>query len=790
MTPAPPPLPPVTDRPHARRPTVPSRRPAARLARSQGARRQDARRLAATANRRPRAGFTLIEMLVATTLVLLMMLLFAQVFGLATETVSMRKGMAANDQKARLLTGRFDNDLSARTFRTVAPFRGATFAYVWNGVDAWERQPASDSGVDLYTANGSTTRAWATETVKGRLEDRRGYFSISENDPDDDTDEVLSFTIDRRLAERRGGVDYSPALGRATVLDTDAALFKSSGGDVEPDQPATDQFNTSGAADEEKLSDSPLISGTGIGQQALESAQPVGVSNYEVVTFYLRNGNLVRARKLIREPKTNPTLWDTDADNAPNSWPPGGMVDPDDGLEHSFAHYFDYAAYSHPNTLATSGTQTLGPVLHSEASLDNESGGDLVRANLNEADDLTNYGVSLDEYRMPDSLGNPLLRDGAGFFPFDVTNPGRTQPFGRPREFLGITLGPDVQFGGGGLTSEDWNTPFFGRYTVQEQSHPDFKLPGRAAMPPGASAGSSDGGPLFAENPRVLKYLNDGGGRRDRRGEEILLTNVHGFDIEVYDDAIGDFVDLGHTRTAPTQDLFDINGDGDYTDSVQIPGDYHADRLRALTPKGELALDVLGDAEPDASYDADGTTDPHPFGNRFDTWHPDMALMGLGWADTGSGTPDTPVSLRRPYPPPYRPLRNPFGGDVGLPVGVDMTFSGVGLVSAADLAGAPGDAPISSIPLVDATANDSFYDDDGFLHEKLPLHTGPGGSRGGYYVRGDVGGSPRLFPNPNVIGQPGSGDEKPLRAIRITVRYYDVQSDQMRQESFRHSFTN
>ena len=247
--------------PHTRRRTVFARRTAA----VRPARARDARRLTATAKRggfaprgasmpreAKRGGFTLLEMLIATTLVLLMMLLFAEVFGLATETVSTRKGMAANDQKARLLTTRFDNDLTARTFRTVVPFHGRVFDYVErrgdvdvdgdgtidetkgdiiNGVTGWRPRLAENDGKPVHVdADAASDRAFETAVVRGSFPGRRGYFSISENDPASDRDDVISFTIDRRLTRRRdGALVYSPALGRAAVLYANAQL---SGGDA------------------------------------------------------------------------------------------------------------------------------------------------------------------------------------------------------------------------------------------------------------------------------------------------------------------------------------------------------------------------------------------------------------------------------------------------------------------------------------------------------------------------------------------------------------------------------
>src|SRR5690349_21540281 len=71
----------------------------------------------------PRRGFTLVEMLVSVTLVLLMMLMFAEIYGLAQDSISKQKGIAENDQKARILTQVIRRDLDTRTFRSVYPFK-------------------------------------------------------------------------------------------------------------------------------------------------------------------------------------------------------------------------------------------------------------------------------------------------------------------------------------------------------------------------------------------------------------------------------------------------------------------------------------------------------------------------------------------------------------------------------------------------------------------------------------------------------------------------------------------
>ncbi len=68
-----------------------------------------------------RRGFTLVEMMVATALVVVMMLMFAQVFQTAGGLVSNQKGLAENDQSERTLTILLRGDVAQRTFRDVVP---------------------------------------------------------------------------------------------------------------------------------------------------------------------------------------------------------------------------------------------------------------------------------------------------------------------------------------------------------------------------------------------------------------------------------------------------------------------------------------------------------------------------------------------------------------------------------------------------------------------------------------------------------------------------------------------
>ena len=94
---------------------------------------------------------------------MLVMLMFAKIFDVVADTMSTQKGFAKNDQKARTLTTLLREDHKHRTFRRVVPFAP--------GQDTAKFGP-------FYTP-----------------QERRGYFSISENDPNNQTDDVLAFTV-------------------------------------------------------------------------------------------------------------------------------------------------------------------------------------------------------------------------------------------------------------------------------------------------------------------------------------------------------------------------------------------------------------------------------------------------------------------------------------------------------------------------------------------------------------------------------------------------------------------
>lgn len=144
-----------------------------------------------------RSGFTLVEMLIAVTLVTLMMTLFASLFGMAGSLMSKQKGIAENDQRARTLVTLLKTDLGNRTFKEVAPF-------------------AAGENTAAATAN---------------MSERQGYLCISENATGDDTDDVLQLTVQVKNSD-------DAFFGRAR------ALADGGGATTSPNQPEYDDGHT------------------------------------------------------------------------------------------------------------------------------------------------------------------------------------------------------------------------------------------------------------------------------------------------------------------------------------------------------------------------------------------------------------------------------------------------------------------------------------------------------------------------------------------------------------------
>lgn len=534
-----------------------------------GERRTTANRTRPRRSGRPaarRRGFTLVEMLVSVTLVLMMMLMFAEIYGLAQGTISTQKGIAENDQKARILSEVLRRDLDTRTFRSVYPFK-------------LEPDPAFAS---------------VTSGASQLIDLRRGYFSISENDWQNDTDDVLQMTVEVDQPGYGGAGDrhYGKA-GASLAAPKDTGSMRSL-----PTPPASATVPLETEQNHPEYDDG--IRGNG-----------AGASDAAEISYFLRNGNLYRSVLLIRKPyipegtiqppidpawlsaNANPyanyTLFSTQYPTTPATYPTASA--PPNAPRSVWGDY-DYSVFRQPTD---SSLATYEWRFHGVSGLSNNPS------------DLTlppppQLAAGADQLLLQPALGVPHLRFGA-----------ELSLYGRPLEKSG--------------------SQFFGRFTVPERAGELFAYPGTAWAPfDGTIPADADSDGLFD--------FNAPGTPIERRGVDLMLSNVHSFDIEVWDDVLGRFVDLGYDNT---DDTFD-KGTNPYTGAVDQFGFYHISRRRNPFPNAGT-----GTGPEQFHYDHPGFTED--FENRYDTWHPQMLT-----SNTTGG--------RRTGRAPYRPQRsNPDPND-------------------------------------------------------------------------------------------------------------------------------
>ena len=577
-----------------------------------------------------RNGFTLVEMMVSVTLVMLMMLMFAEIFTLAQETMSKQKGIAVNDQKARILTEVLRSDLKRRTFLDVYPFK-------------IELAPATPPDANPLIPGGPT----AGEQDELLRERRRGYFSYSENNPDNNTDDVLQFTVD--------------------YTDAGYRLYG--------------------------------VAGTGIGANEnwphFDDGRDdlVGASGTAEVSYFLRNGNLYRAMLLIRDPYQSPP---------PTAHPTWGTATPDNFPDNFplFWENFDYSAY---RELAPPAIK-----FHGVASLSNNSND--AYSPFNPIELYPPATAPTVQLFLPRSLGAPQLRFG-----HSVTPHGQPFEFGGAYDSSLATI--DTDDDGTAETAEwaTWSNLFFGRFNAAERSHSNMQFPGAGFAPFATATPPSD-----ADNDGVVDGFEGG----PRRGVDLMLPNVHAFDVQVWDDVIGAYVNLGHGRTGDNP-YTDANGDGSLNDppADYEPGFYHISRLRTNTGSAPVP------------FGTNHTSIPEDFGNRYDTWSPNVYIHDAA----------TAPNYFRIGRAPYRPLKANPDPNLATSVAYEQT-----------------------VAFGDTTLNDDGDDKP----REFDVATG---------LPAPVAGA---IP-PNTTGD--SDAEAPLRAIRITVSYIDPHSGQTRQATIEHS---
>jgi prepilin-type N-terminal cleavage/methylation domain-containing protein len=618
-----------------------------------------------------RRGFTLIEMMISVTLVLLMMLMFAEIFELASDSMTLQRALATNDQRVRSFTTVFRSDLQKRTFRDVVPYHPLE-----NQEDA-----SSELG-----------------------KSRDGYIYISLNDPDNAVDNFLQFTT--RPTLRNDNTDDTSYFGRATPLVqlTSTVLTERQIRLNLRRNPQQPEF------DDEQLE--PNFTAT---------------SSAAEVAYYVRGGRLYRRVILIRDSidgDPDPRL-EVDTDASPNV----AFADPPRYFSHTGpdaqAPLGFYNTYD-PRT----GSTVASNDYWADFSFSSWAEGSLASSSFNGArlvgiDALKNNRndstfASLGLVRASTSTGIRCYRFG-----FD-------QWTGVSREFS--TDNPS-----------DLGHFFLGRYTAEEMSHPDFNYP----QAPSSLGGSN---PMsYAANPNGVPTLVDSNqdgtvdvlANGSRRGEDLLLSNVHAFEIDLWDERQGAFVTPGHQLVPP------VGG---------LKGDYHIDRNLQLAQGFSY---VPGDP---AAWNTSGWP-----GRVFDTWH-SRNVQDLD----GDGDDD-------PVMPPYRPTTYRLDDGIGATSDADEKFRWQPNTSYQDSTSGP---PSIVFPDLKQPQDSSRY----YVCMLSPVPPATSGTSGAIEPNWPTEPGTRFYDG-NVLWVVRSNVRR-LRAIRVRVRFLHEASGKMRQLSLVHSLTD
>lgn len=470
--------------------------------------------------KRPRrAAFTLVEMLVSVTLVLMMMTLFTSIFSMATDSVSRQKGIAELDQGARICSNVIQADMAKRTMRYCLPY---------------------------YPGELAATSV----TSFGK---RAGYIYFSANDPNSGIDDVLQFTVNSELTFEEA--DSTLSFGAAAMLydrvAESAGELRRTALRFNPNQPE---------ADDSELAPNGVTASTGA-----------------EISYFMRNGALYRRKILLREPL--PVIGGDQA-VGPRSLVQDNpyFLSEADGLTADGGGRFWYVATpSAINPAVAASYQLTGTALppatwNVTQTNDFWQQFDLAAKPIGNGGGGTNpsAGVELmgvthlanDGDGFAPALGNPVYRWGFDFY----TGESREHMDTAGTNFLGRFLSAETS---------DWrfNWPISG---CRNEPTP---ISGSPLVFTGTLIGS--GNPMDRVNTTLTPNVYgvaaefdgdaaDAGNATDvgrggrRKVEDLLLPNVHEFRVEIWDDRAQQFVVPGYGT---------ISGS-----SAEVVGDYHIRR--------------------------------------------------------------------------------------------------------------------------------------------------------------------------------------------------------------------
>ena len=560
--------------------------------------------------------------------------------------------------------------------------------------------------------------------------DRTGYFYLSTNNPVSGLDDLLQFTM--HADQTRENSDTTKFFGRADQLIDRTVAIAGQTLANNPNQPEVD--------------DGTLATNF------------TGSSPAAQVSYFIRNGDLYRRVLLLREPLRS---GGHDLDPQPKA---GSGVD-------YFSGYTD-------NTSAATRISTFDGLFHT-----------LTAGTTDDYYNLFDYAAVRETYRLdstdPSTEVGVARMVGVGALSNDQTGGGNFA-LGKPHYRWGFNRRT-------GLSREHLSSGgvFMGRFLHAETSATNFNWPQRPSYAQGTTTplwtdsdpATVDGDPTEIVHPFVMNgngVITDfdevpgaGVGRGGPRAvEDLLMPNVHEFRVEFWDERIQDYLPIGHTSTTT------IAG-------VLQPGDLHLARLGptravqtpAATGTGAVANSALG-----------GPMGTSPR-RAFDTWHSSMA----GLPQAAYWAPFQPCVYTPPTLANGGPTPNVIPMEAGnrgyYTVGVNYAVGDV--VFAFDDNSGPAGMPgvPNGVFDVHAASTDSFDQTLGF-HRAFRCIAVNDLDGSGDINTSPVAGNPILGVPSVTPGQKITDNEvqwevidntRPIRSMRITIRFQNQKSQEMRQ---------
>jgi prepilin-type N-terminal cleavage/methylation domain-containing protein len=548
-------------------------------------------------------GFTLIEVMVVLALTLIMMAAFAQIFSMTGTFVTKQKGIGENDQAARILTTVLKADLQSRTMRFVAPLH---------------------PNMAALTDDPS----------------RQGYFEYSENNPLDDTDDVLQFTIalpsglpGKPLVNATTGLPLPPLYGTATFLPKQSWLANTAyatGAYVIPQAGGQTGFiyyaSTGGTSGGPAAPAWPATLGTTVTDGTVvwtcadSTLQPDGDDG---ILFPL--GAPPASPNTVMLPQSMPTTLPP-SPYMPATNPPTAYTTNNTGA----SPYAEVTYFLRHGNLYRRVLLIRQPYNAGGSTQPGTNGFPMINGAYN--------GTFWADFDYSARFDNVTAFNGPRFFDqTDLNNApsatynANTFPIGSPANRFGHdqtngagTLGPSIgaggwpvlgQTGNGAPREYDINGVFLGRYSDEETSNPAFQFPGSipaAGSPMGQATTANIGA-----NGAVNEYTGPPVGTR--RGEDILLTNVISFDVKIWDSHYSESIATGDVNRNGIIDTGPAFADVGHS---AVTGDFLASNnlLPTYGPHASL-VQTPATASPNMFTYTNGAGNTVTFFNNvFDTW--------------------------------------------------------------------------------------------------------------------------------------------------------------------------